>query len=97
MKADVPRPSGRRVIEAIKAARVEFIASVPDRSGGGRDRSEQLWAAIDALPEKLRVTIVLASIEGHDVREVSALLGIPEGTVKSRLFLARQQLKGLLR
>ena len=53
------------------------------------------WGEIE--PEKLRVTIVLASIEGHDVREVSALLGIPEGTVKSRLFLARQQLKGLLR
>ena len=56
-----------------------------------------VWTAIDALPEKLRVVIVLASIEGHDVREVAVLLRIPEGTVKSRLFLARQKLKKALR
>jgi RNA polymerase sigma-70 factor (ECF subfamily) len=37
--------------------------------------------------------IVLAGIEGHDVREVAALLDVPDGTVKSRLFLARKQLK----
>ena len=55
-----------------------------------------LWRAIDALPEKLRVVIVLASIEGHDIREVAALLRIPEGTVKSRLFLARRRLKEAL-
>ena len=57
------------------------------------ERAEQLWRAIDALPEKLRLVIVLAGIEGHDIREVAALLDVPEGTVKSRLFLARKQLK----
>jgi RNA polymerase sigma-70 factor (ECF subfamily) len=48
--------------------------------------------AVDALPEKLRVVIVLAAIEEHDVREVARLLGLPEGTVKSRLHLARKTL-----
>lgn len=57
-----------------------------------QERSRRLWAAIDALPEKLRITIVLASIEGHDVAEVGRLLNVPDGTVKSRLFLARKQL-----
>lgn len=57
------------------------------------ERAQMLWEAIDALPEKLRSVIVLASIEGHDVAAVAQLLGIPQGTVKSRLFLARQQLK----
>ena len=61
-----------------------------------RDRAERLWAAIDALPDKLRVAIVLANIEEHDVAEVARLLDLPEGTVKSRLFLARQRLKELL-
>ena len=61
------------------------------------DERAALWAAIDALPEKLRVVIILASIEGHDMREVAALLRIPEGTVKSRLFLARRRLKEALR
>jgi RNA polymerase sigma-70 factor, ECF subfamily len=58
-----------------------------------RERESQLWRAIDALPEKLRVAIVLASIEEQDVAGVARLLGVPEGTVKSRLFLARKRLK----
>jgi RNA polymerase sigma-70 factor (ECF subfamily) len=61
-----------------------------------RERAAQLWQAIDALPEKLRLVTVLAGIEGHDIREVALLLGLPDGTVKSRLFLARQRLKELL-
>jgi RNA polymerase sigma factor (sigma-70 family) len=60
------------------------------------ERAAQLWRAIDALPEKLRVVVVLAGIQEHDLREVARLLDLPEGTVKSRLFLARQQLKELL-
>jgi RNA polymerase sigma factor (sigma-70 family) len=58
-----------------------------------QERAERLWNAIDALPEKLRVVVVLANIEGHDLGEVAELLGLPDGTVKSRLFLARQRLK----
>jgi RNA polymerase sigma-70 factor, ECF subfamily len=53
--------------------------------------------AVDALPEKLRVVTVLAAIEGHDVREVARLIGLPEGTVKSRLHLARKTLAESLR
>jgi RNA polymerase sigma-70 factor (ECF subfamily) len=56
------------------------------------ERAAHLWRAIDALPEKLRIVIVLSAIEGHDVREVARLLRLPEGTVKSRLFLARKGL-----
>jgi RNA polymerase sigma-70 factor (ECF subfamily) len=56
------------------------------------ERSSRLWAAIDALPDKLRIVIVLGAIQGYDVREVSRLLDVPEGTVKSRLFLARKAL-----
>jgi RNA polymerase sigma-70 factor, ECF subfamily len=53
---------------------------------------ERLWNAIDALPEKLRVVVVLSAIEGHDTGEVAALLELPPGTVKSRLHLARRRL-----
>ena len=56
------------------------------------ERASHLWSAIDSLPEKLRLAIVLSSMEGHDTREVASLLGIPEGTVRSRLFLARKAL-----
>ncbi len=62
-----------------------------------RERAEHLWRAIDELPEKLRVVVVLGAIEGHDIRELARLLEIPEGTVKSRLFLARKGLAEKLR
>jgi RNA polymerase sigma-70 factor (ECF subfamily) len=71
-------------------------AATPVQAVIARERAEQLWRAIDALPDKLRLVIVLAGIEEHDVREVAILLDLPEGTVKSRLFLARQRLKELL-
>jgi RNA polymerase sigma-70 factor (ECF subfamily) len=61
-----------------------------------RERAEKLWRAIEALPEKLRIVVVLAGIQEYDVKEVAVLAGLPEGTVKSRLFLARQRLKELL-
>lgn len=61
------------------------------------ERRELLWTAIDALPEKLRLVTVLAGIEGYGLRQVAALLGLPEGTVKSRLFLARKRLLEALR
>jgi RNA polymerase sigma-70 factor (ECF subfamily) len=61
------------------------------------ERAEKLWQAIDALPETLRLPIVLAGIEGHDVREIASLLGVPDGTVKSRLFHAREKIKESLK
>jgi RNA polymerase sigma-70 factor, ECF subfamily len=48
--------------------------------------------ALDQLPEKLRIVMLLAAIEGYSTKEVAALLNLPEGTVKSRLFLARKRL-----
>jgi RNA polymerase sigma-70 factor (ECF subfamily) len=62
-----------------------------------RERSTHVWQAIDRLPDKLRIVVVLSAIEGHDMREVAALLDIPEGTVKSRLFSARKILAENLR
>ena len=61
------------------------------------ERSARLWAAIDELPQKLRVATVLAAIEGQSVAEVARLLGAPEGTIKSRLFDARKVLQERLR
>lgn len=57
-----------------------------------RELRRHLDRAMDELPEKLRLVLVLATIEGHDLGEVGQLLGLPQGTVKSRLHLARKQL-----
>ena len=91
----------RRRADQRRAARESVVVSAQaslstDESLAVRERAQRLWRAIDSLPEKLRLVIVLAAIEGHDVQEVARLLRLPAGTVKSRLFLGRQRLKELL-
>ncbi len=52
--------------------------------------------AIDALPEEFREVLVLSDVEGLRYAEIADTLGIPVGTVKSRLFRARHQLQAEL-
>jgi RNA polymerase sigma-70 factor (ECF subfamily) len=93
---DHRRGQKRRTAREDRAARPDMT---PSHEGAAIDaqRSARLWAAIDALPERLRVVIVLASIEGHGLKEVAQIVEAPEGTVKSRLFEARQKLQEMLR
>ena len=85
IRNDDRRERRERAVEPPRETSVEELAVA-------NERSRALWSAIDDLPEKLRMAIVLAAIEGHDVAEVARLLDVPAGTVKSRLFMARQQL-----
>lgn len=52
-----------------------------------------LWEAVQKLPDELRLPVELYYVEGYTVPEIRKLLGIPEGTVKSRLFRARRALR----
>jgi len=56
-----------------------------------------LESALAELPEKLRLVLLLAAMEGHTIDEIAATLGISAGTVKSRMFYARKQLAEKLR
>jgi|SRR5579863_774518 len=69
----------------------------PDDTAVSAERAARLWAAIDALPEKLRLVTVLAAMEGERISDVARLVGAPEGTIKSRLFDARRILAEKLR
>ncbi|HMI52984.1 MAG TPA: RNA polymerase sigma factor [Candidatus Saccharimonadales bacterium] len=51
-----------------------------------------LETALSALPDKLRLALLLSAMDGHSLEEVSAILQVPLGTVKSRIFSARKQL-----
>ena len=87
------RQRGDRRRLARETATQETAAADTSEEVIARERAALLWTAIDRLPDKLRIVIVLAGIEGHDTNEVARLLDVPQGTVKSRLFLARQRLK----
>ena len=53
--------------------------------------------ALATLPDNLRVAVVLRDVEGLDYKEIAKITGSPIGTVESRIFRARQRLRGLLR
>jgi RNA polymerase sigma-70 factor, ECF subfamily len=60
------------------------------------DKSLVMRRCIDGLPMEQRTVIDLVYYHELSVAEVSAVVGIPEGTVKTRLFNARKRLSGLL-
>ena len=87
------RARGRRL-----ARDAAWYAANPDavidgaRHGDDRVFLDRVRTEIDRLPEKLRVVLLLFAIDGMDACEVAAVLGIPVGTVRSRLHLARKHL-----
>jgi RNA polymerase sigma factor (sigma-70 family) len=97
------RTAWRLALDRIRAAgrreRREHAAFIDSQRGGGIENAaaahefeRHVAQALDALPEKLRLVMTLAAIEGYNTGEVAKLTGLPEGTVKSRLFLARKKL-----
>ena len=59
----------------------------------GEERRERVRAAVDRLPEFLRQVVVLAYYQGLKYREIAEIVGIPVGTVKSRLHAALVRLQ----
>lgn len=96
MALDHRRSALRRERREQAAPDARPSSSVEDLAAENQFR-ERLFKAIDALPEKQRIVVMLAGIEGHGIRDVAALLDLPEGTIKSRLHVARQRLKEALR
>ena len=69
----------------------------PDDRAELASTREQIARALDALDDQLRPVVWLSDVEGFRQREVAEMLGIPEGTVASRLFRARRHLRESLR
>ena len=61
-----------------------------------RDRDRMIHRAIQALPPKYRDAVILYYFHQMDVPAASESLGLPEGTVKARLFRAREMLRSKL-
>lgn len=79
--------------------RSQGAADVPS----GRPDAEAVLVTRDAidralaeLPDTLREAVVLRDVEGLDYKEIAEVIGVPIGTVESRIFRARQRLRTLL-
>jgi RNA polymerase sigma-70 factor (ECF subfamily) len=68
----------------------------PEQASERRALSAALAKALETIPFDHRVTFVLREIEGYSAKEVAESLKIPEATVRTRLFHAKQKLRTLL-
>ena len=85
----------------------ETIAAVQSQSEMRRDGSDEILSrvdlapaltrALDELPEPFRSTVILVDVEDQSYDAASEVLGVPVGTVRSRLFRGRRQLQDKLR
>ena len=69
----------------------------PDHGVAGREASEILQATLQKLSPDLREAVILRDLQEMEYREIAEVLGIPEGTVKSRINRGRAELGRLLR
>ncbi len=82
--------------ETFEADTLPSPARSPEQLTLAADQSARIHALIDALPDELRVPLVLASFQELSSRDISAALGLPEGTVRTRLQRARHLLRAKL-
>jgi RNA polymerase sigma-70 factor, ECF subfamily len=69
----------------------------PEKEAVQNEADAALWQAIHALDDKHRIPIILRYYQDLPVAEIASILGIPSGTVHSRLNHAREQLRALLK
>jgi RNA polymerase sigma-70 factor (ECF subfamily) len=92
--AAVPAESGAS--ERDLTERVAAGGLSPEQALLGRERRREIAAALARLPERQRSVFVLSHVEGRTSREVSALTGLNESTVRVHLFRAIRKLRTLL-
>ncbi len=83
----------QRVREGAGLAEAADVLSFDGRAEADRKvMANQVMRLVDALPEAQRTAVFLAYVEGLSYREVAAILGVPIGTIMSRLAAARAKL-----
>ncbi|HEV8606604.1 MAG TPA: sigma-70 family RNA polymerase sigma factor [Tepidisphaeraceae bacterium] len=93
--------NGRHGTDDQASSLVDRLASQntarPSEDLEDREQSEQVLAALGRLDAEYRAVLVMRDIEGFDYQQMADVLGLPLGTLKSRLFRARLALRDELR
>ena len=77
--------------------RSKEAAPTPAESAERNERHEQVLAALGRIDAEYRVVLVMRDVEGFDYQQMADILGLPLGTLKSRLFRARMALRDELK
>ena len=87
----LPRAADR--MSDVSEMRLAANGGSPEQSAVDKDERSLLRRLIDGLPEELRQPLVLSSVEEMTSRQVAEAIGIPEGTVRTRVMRARTELR----
>ena len=79
-----------------RSSKIIVLDELPDAVAPDQIGNRELRDAIAGLEEIYRLPIILFYVEGFSIREISQMLLIPEGTVKSRLHAGRAKLRTTL-
>jgi RNA polymerase sigma-70 factor (ECF subfamily) len=82
--------------EVAEGGVIPMFHDSPQEDSTSRGAEVDLERAIVTLPEEFRTILVLSEVQGFPLEEVAQIMDCPVGTVKSRLFRAKERLRGLL-
>ena len=99
-RAFLARTAWRMAVDRLPKARTDLTevdpvakGCNPEQAAIAADWNSTVHRLIDALPDELRLPLALATVDEMNSREIAEVIGIPEGTVRTRLMRARQALK----
>ena len=95
--ADWIRKEQRKRASLEEVTRQPVETQEPEAMKEGEDRVAQMLAAIKQLPEEHQQILKLFYLEKVPIKALASMLSLPQGTVKSRLYYAREQLRKQLK
>jgi RNA polymerase sigma-70 factor (ECF subfamily) len=71
--------------------------ATPEREMMRQEIEQSVYSTVQALPEELRTAITMREVDGLSYDEIAVAMGCPIGTVRSRIFRAREAIDEKLR
>jgi RNA polymerase sigma-70 factor (ECF subfamily) len=93
---DEVRRRRRRPADALPDDPERVLPASPAADEVSSGLSDEIQAALAALPEEFRVPVVLCDVADQSYEQIAAALGVPVGTVRSRLHRGRRLLRTML-
>ena len=89
--------SGEEDEEPLRDARAPSDGATPETLLSGKELAVAVNAAVEALPEDFRQALLLREVDGLRYEEIAELMACPVGTVRSRIYRAREAVAAQLR
>ena len=94
--AAIDKTRSREFIKAMKTASSEEIGERNEHSEQKVEKQEQVQEMLKRLPEKQKLIVDMAYLQGYTQEEIAKKLDIPLGTVKTRIRLALKHLRNIV-